>query len=265
MDATTITPPEESLSSRWREVVLSGALFASGWVLFEFAAAPGVGVTVASLKFGWNDFLTALWLRRRDPDRDRSAVCFWFFVASGLWKITVVAFLLTILIGTAARQNGRPARRFVGSSTLLTVSGLALLTIVPVIGALRARQTGVRVWVNGSLHAYRRRNQWPVWPAGRNNVRGLLLASLILPMLVTAILVRFRGPAMLAALLAETGFLWMLARNVAARKPDEAWGTAWDPDFKTLPTQPEPALLAVDPDDEFRAPWARTSLADGAS
>ena len=100
MAATNVSPPppQESLSSRWREVVLSGDLFASGWILFEFAAAPGVGVAVASLKFGWNDFLTALWLRRRDPDRDRSAVCFWFFVASGLWKITVVAFLLTFVV-----------------------------------------------------------------------------------------------------------------------------------------------------------------------
>lgn len=263
MAHSTARPPQETLASRWREVVLSGALFACGWVLFEFSAAPGVGVAVASLKFGWNDFLTAVWLRRRDPDRDRSAACFWFYVASGLWKITVVAFLLTILIGTAAEQNGKRPAKFVITSTLLTASGLALLTIVPVIGALRARQSRVKVWVNGSMHAYRRHNQWPVWPSGRNNARGLLLAALILPMLVTAVLVRFRGPAMLVALIAESCVLWLLSRGVVARTPEEAWGSAWDPDFRLV--ESEPVLEVLDPDDEFRAPWARASLADGAS
>src|SRR5262245_56584508 len=68
------------------------------FLVAEFTAHPAIGVIVLCLKFGWNDFLTALWLRRRDPDRERGATCSWFYCASGLWRVCVWSFALLFVI-----------------------------------------------------------------------------------------------------------------------------------------------------------------------
>ena len=59
------------------------------WLVFELTAQPALAVAAVCVKFGWEDFRTARWLRRSDPDRLRGRACFWLYVASGLWKTAI--------------------------------------------------------------------------------------------------------------------------------------------------------------------------------
>src|SRR5436853_170122 len=68
------------------------------WVGFELTAQPAVVAAVVCSKVGWSDFLTAVWLRRCDPQRGRGRACSWFCLAAGVTKMVVAAFALTMVI-----------------------------------------------------------------------------------------------------------------------------------------------------------------------
>src|SRR5258707_11666988 len=93
-----------------------------GWVAYEMSAQPMLGVVAVCAKFGWNDFLTARWLSRLDPNRPRGHACFWLYFSSGLWK-TAAAGLLMLLVSPLfcifnvpgfALQGGAPPTFFGG-------------------------------------------------------------------------------------------------------------------------------------------------------
>ena len=69
-------------------------ILAIAFAVTELTAHPAIGVSVLCLKFGWNDFRTGLWLRHRDPFPHRGAVSFWFYLASGLWRVCLWSFAL---------------------------------------------------------------------------------------------------------------------------------------------------------------------------
>ncbi len=68
------------------------------WVVFDLTASDSLTAVIVCSKLGWDDWLTAIWLLRRAPQRVRAVVCSWFFSASGLWKMTVTAFAVTIAL-----------------------------------------------------------------------------------------------------------------------------------------------------------------------
>src|SRR5690349_9796317 len=86
-------------SPRRRPSLVLPALLMLGIVVYELTAQPGLGAAIACTKFGWDDFLTARWLRRRDPNRRRGRASFWLFVAAGLWKTAVTGVI--VLVGVA--------------------------------------------------------------------------------------------------------------------------------------------------------------------
>src|SRR5436190_24021420 len=86
---------DDSATRGWSERISWGAMLPLGWFIYELTARPSFAIVVACGKFGWNDFLTAHWLLRTDAIRGRGRTCFWFYVASGVWKITVAAFVTT--------------------------------------------------------------------------------------------------------------------------------------------------------------------------
>src|SRR5207237_5286612 len=110
---------------RRRPSLVLPVLLALGVVVYELTAQPGLGAAIACTKFGWDDFLTARWLRRRDPDRRRGRAAFWLFVAAGLWKTAVtgvvvlfaVAFLDALILrnGRVAGQPRPPAEALAGA------------------------------------------------------------------------------------------------------------------------------------------------------
>lgn len=77
------------------------------WVVFDLTASDSLTAVVVCSKLGWDDWLTAIWLYRRDPRRVRAAVCSWFFIASGLWKMTVSAFAAMIVLVVIHAGQGR--------------------------------------------------------------------------------------------------------------------------------------------------------------
>src|SRR5262245_64316596 len=83
---------------RWQGPFTWTGLLAVGWVLYELTAQPALGVSAICIKFGWEDFRTALWLQRRDPHRLRGRACLWLYIANGLLKMTGVALAMTIAI-----------------------------------------------------------------------------------------------------------------------------------------------------------------------
>jgi hypothetical protein len=216
---------EEPASDRWTERISWGATLPLGWLIYELTAQPSFALVVACAKFGWNDFLTAHWLLRTDPDQGRGRTCFWFYVASGLWKITVAAFVITgsILILMVA-LNGKPPRGLIDAG-LTAAIGITLLAIIPLVGVMHARVFKVKVWVDSTIHACRRHDVWPPQATGINSTMGLLFPALLVPVTVTALITFRLGIwSLLSCVFCEGVYIWMLFRGVAAKRPADCWG-----------------------------------------
>ena len=136
-------------------------LFLAGWLLYELTAQPALAAVGVCLKFGWEDFRTAWWLRRRDSDRRRGAACFWLYLANGLWKAAVVAFVMGFALGMVAEQipGPRRARRLeeiVGAIVLTTVFGFSLSGLAAMRAIWIARRDGLRLWLHSASTALAR-------------------------------------------------------------------------------------------------------------
>jgi len=218
---------DESATGGWTDRITWGAMLPLGWLIYELTARPSFAIVVACAKFGWNDFLTAHWLLRTDPDQGRGRTCFWFYAASGLWKITVAAFVTTggILILMVGLDGNAP-RGLVDAGVTAAV-GILLLAVIPMIGVLHARVFKIKVWIDSSIHACRRNEEWPPQATGFNSAMGLLFPALLVPVIVTALVTFPLGIwSLLACVFGEGIYIWLLFRGVAADHPDECWGTA---------------------------------------
>src|SRR5947209_14421544 len=172
-------------------------MIATGIVVFELTRSPGLGAAIACTKFGWEDFLTARWLRRTDPDRRRGRTCFWLCVASGLWKcaLTGIAVMFAVAFVEAAVQAPRPRgpgrvppAAFFGAS-LAAFFGFGLSTLATYrafAGAVRHR---IKLWIDGRVHHDRRAGRWPpaATPPGRKNRAGAVLLTALVLTLVAAL------------------------------------------------------------------------------
>jgi hypothetical protein len=181
--------------TRRRPSLVLPTLLALGIVVYELTAQPGLGAAIACTKFGWDDFLTARWLRRRDPNRYRGRASFWLFVAAGLWKTAVtgvvvmfaVAFLDAALRAPAqANQPPQPPSEAIVGALLVTFFGFGLSTLATGRAFLGALRHHVRLWIDGRVHRDRRADHWPPSStAGRKNRAGaVLFTALFLGMLV---------------------------------------------------------------------------------
>ena len=228
---------EENLSRRWSERIWWGVMLPVGWLIYELTAQPSFAIVVACARFGWNDFLTAHWLLRTDPVRGRGKTCFWFYIASGLWKITVAAFVITgtiLILAVSFAKNGKfVAPRGLRDVGLTALIGITLLAIVPLIGVMHARIYRIKVWVDSSIHEYRRHNVWPPQASGFNATMGLLFPALLVPVVLTALITIHLGIwSLLACVFGEGLYLWMLFRSVAAHEPADCWELETVTDFE---------------------------------
>lgn len=226
-DTTEIAPdelPHAAALRKWTEHISWGATLALAWMIYEITARPSFGIAVACVKIGWNDFLTAHWLLWRDPLRKRGSTCFVFYMASGLWKMTIAAFLLTGVILTVALLLDDKVPRGVKSLGLLAALGVLLLAVVPMLGVALARWHGLKIWIDSTVHQSRRENFFPPLATGRNLAAGLLFPALIVPIVLTAILTVRLGPWLMFLSLFAAGLLiWQFFRGVSAGSPAECW------------------------------------------
>ena len=239
-----------------------------GWLVYEVTDEPALAAMLACLKFGWNDFLTARWLRRTDPVPPRGRACFWLYLASGLWKAALMGVLLFVLVAFLAfqpapqpgpgvvRQNDPPPI-FIGGF-LTAFFGFTLSTLASFVALARGWRHGVKFWLSPAVHNARENGVWPPL-YGRTNTAGmLLLTALILSFCVlgpVALLLLFvlldgAGVGLPAAaqavvfaalaLVAAPAFILLvrdvLAKHFIADHPADCWGT--DP----LP-EPDPDAL----------------------
>jgi hypothetical protein len=156
-------------------------------IVTELTAHPSIGVTVLCLKFGWNDFRTALWLRRRDLNRRRGAICSWFYFSSGLWRVCVwsfgLMFLIVMVVGVSqAQQAGAqqvpnnapmPPTEIMTCMIVWLISS-AMATFLTLVSVWLSRHGDVKVWISGSVSESRRQNRWPprptVWQRPETNL-----------------------------------------------------------------------------------------------
>lgn len=216
---------DEPPADGWTNRISWGAMLALGWLIYEVTARPTFGIAVACGKFGWDDFLTAQWLWRTDPVPGRGRTCFWFFVANGVWKITIAAFLATggLLILMVALNHNLP-RELIGLGVTAAI-GVSLLAVLPLIGVAHARSHGVRVWIDGAVHQSRKAGLWPPEATGFNCTMGLLFPALLAPIVLSAVMTfPFGIVAMLTTVFGEGLFIWSLFRGVCADSPEECWG-----------------------------------------
>lgn len=212
MRATGEWPNEPATrQSRWFRGLGWLCAMLAAWLAFELTANNPWTVVAICSKFGWDDWLTAAWIFRRDPRRNRAVVCSWFFIASGLWKMSVSAFIaMTSLtaIHAGAGPPVRPPDEFIAATLALFLSfgASSALTLVASWLALRS---GAKIWLEWRVHQARRDNAWPPTEYCRFNRAGFLLITSF---------VAVGTPAMLAVALGTPYLLdpWVKLKNDAA-------------------------------------------------
>lgn len=162
------------------------------FVVTELTTHPAIGVSVLCLKFGWDDFRTSAWLRSRDPNRKRGAVCSWFYVASGTWRVFIwstglMCAACILLMATQPPQvwgpkaNAMPPPEVI-ACIYICLASFAVATIITLFATRFASRHQVKVWISGEVSQSRRLNEWPPQPRpGRmtpaNLLKSWLLAS----------------------------------------------------------------------------------------
>jgi hypothetical protein len=242
--------PEEAPRRRWRLPFTWLGLLALAWIVYEVTHNPALGAVAVCLKFGWEDFRAARWLRRTDPDRRRGAACSWLYFGWGRWKTAAVAFLMSVgfaVVGHRiwAAPGGVAALWAFLGTFLTTLVGLGLSTLATLRAVELAWRGGVRLWLGRPAHRARRGDHWPPTPLceGYPNRLGYLLGTTVAVLLVgvsifLVVLTAAGGlPALglvTAAFLLASPLLLLLLRDalqsrVGARTPAECWGWGGPP------------------------------------
>lgn len=232
---------------RWSGALTWGGLVTAGVVLYELTHQPALGTAAMCLKFGWEDFGTARWLRRHDPWRARGWACWWMFVAWGLWKSAAVAVgvNMTVIPGMAVleRLNGGrlpPDRLWaaVSGAEFTSIAGFALSAFATLVAITVALRNRAKLWLHASVGAARWKGLWP--PYGRvrpsyNRLKILLpTAFFVFFVFMGAIAIQrvFElsgiaqewGAGAWFCMLVGAGLLWSpVCQRVTANCPTESW------------------------------------------
>jgi hypothetical protein len=250
-------------STSWLSILAWPLLIGLAWLIFELTAQPGLSVPVLCAKFGWEDYRTARWLKRRDPDRRRGRMCYWFYVASSLWRMAVTATLLMFAIAAVmgALERNRPAApRAPGGHLLATLvvssMGFGFSIVATYVAMGRALRYDQKIWLDPAVHQARKQDAWPPPFWSTNRASRLIMTAVIPPVpvffigaiLTMAARVNANMPlsfivagGVLAMVLGATLTLVLrdfLARRIAAAAPWECWGMA--PVYDPAEESPEP-------------------------
>ncbi len=160
---------DETPGRRWREAITWAGLLTAGLIVYELTRQPALGTAALCLKFGLEDFKTARWLCRFDPQPARGRAFWWLYVGWGMDKVWMAAMLMIfpvfgVLI--ACRMAG-PLNlggwfwEMVLGVGLTCTAGVGLSSLAFVWSAVLAFRHGLRLWLHESVRAARRENVWP--------------------------------------------------------------------------------------------------------
>lgn len=231
-------------------------LFLAGWLLYELTTKPTLGAVAVCLKFGWEDFRAAIWLRRIDPWRLRGRACFWLYLASGLAKTAGVAGLMSFAFvavspkGPAAQgARGVAIIEMFAWTGLTTLAGLGCATLTLAYAAVLARWGGFKLWLGRDIHRARRRNDWPPYDlciVHHNRLEILLVGALIVfffPLIILFILLIgiFTRFAVLSAVVCSFCIMGAVVQLLHCRDRAYRWliashpGQCWDMNITSPP------------------------------
>ena len=169
------------------------ALVSLSWLVWEVTKSPGLAATTMCMKFGWDDFRTGVWLRRRDPNRARGKACLWLYWAAGLWKVAITATAMTfvILFLVAQQQAGpkgqppQPQQANAGewhmviAASLTAFLAFTLSAVTSYVALFHAWRNHLRLWLNGKVRLAREAGEWPPYYGGTNFAFLLFLTTLL--------------------------------------------------------------------------------------
>lgn len=225
------------------------------WLLFDLFMQPVLSIVIASFKFGWNDFANGFWLWSRDSNRRRGRTCLVFYVATGLWRITVTTFSITLLglliygfwlaiNPRAAAVNPQQDEDIVtGVSLMIVLFCFVLSSISTWLAISMSLRNRVRVWIDSTVRYSRRNRVWPPEPQGKNLASRAITSSLVflatiligVAIAILASAARRAGPVpdglvalpILATIgcgvILLAGRSWLL-RKIAATSAADCWG-----------------------------------------
>jgi hypothetical protein len=148
-----VTPEPSAQKGAWNSALVWSIAALAGWLAFDLTAEPAIAAAVLCGRFGWNDLLTALRLRRCDPDRARGCAYSWFYLASGTMKVFLSACALTALIAEVVvfieRRRPQPDPNAlmpdaIWGPLLLMAVAMPLAALLALVGILSARIHGVQ-------------------------------------------------------------------------------------------------------------------------
>jgi hypothetical protein len=167
--------------SRWHLFSLP-AFLAIGWVIYEVSHQPGLAAMVMCLKFGYEDFRTALWLHRKDPWPTRGKALRMLYFAAGMWKAAVMGILMVIVILIAIpfvnaiqnapapgpQPNNDKALKDVIQNRELFIGAFGMTLFGQFVASLStaralqiARNNRISLWLHGAVQFARHRNDYP--------------------------------------------------------------------------------------------------------
>ncbi|MFM9964217.1 MAG: hypothetical protein ACKV2Q_23680 [Planctomycetaceae bacterium] len=205
----------------------------------ELTAHPAIGVAVFCLKFGLNDWRTAAWLCRVDPQPQRSHTIWWFLLGSGFLKIFLISFIaFPMLAGFWTVVTDQPVQKEVEIAVTIGIGGMLLSFVVNHVGLFLASRRHVRIWLNRRLHLFRDSEAWPVRLSRPNHLRDILNGSALPAILAFAVgliflivfgLQNMIRPALTSAVVVVVSCLILLGhaisvKRVVARTSEECWG-----------------------------------------
>jgi hypothetical protein len=231
--------------NRWRLPFTWLGLLALAWFVYELTQNPALGAVIVCLKFGWEDFRAARWLWANDHSPWRRRATFWLYLAWGLWKTAIVAFLMSVGFACVphkgvAQPPPNTLLAFFGTF-LTTLVSFALSMLMTALAVVCAWLGGVRLWLDSAVHRARRVDCWPPTPLceGRPNRLGHLLLTGLGVLAFLIIIVVLIGAAG-----GQFGFLFCFALSISApvlvlvirdriscrvwaETPQECWDKPW--------------------------------------
>ncbi len=186
----TETETSAAPARQFNAVLLLLLVVAVGWIIYEVTQSPAWAAMVMCLKFGLEDFRTAWWLLRTDPDRGRGRACCWLHIASGLWQVAIIGVAMVVLtvaliVGLQAqRGNAIGVLRLLDGASAAIVLGFVLSTFATYIAMINAWRCGVRPWLNGAIHIARRKGEWPPLYGHQNRILVLLVSTAFITCLI---------------------------------------------------------------------------------